>query len=138
MWIATEKGFFSIVKDTVTGSMLVRARKKRDLKQLFPGKKIITDRNKDYAYRVFATQDEVAEKLFDLGLEIEYHNFKSHIGETKNQKDKLPFYGQIWSIMNDYQSKFIKALYHFSPTDPLDYYTERYGDVEIEEEEIHR
>lgn len=133
MWIATEKGFFSIVKDTTTGMMLVRARKKSDLKELFPKKKIITNENKDYVYRVYATQKEVANKLFGLGAQIDYHNFKGHIGKVKKQKDKLPFYSQIWTIMNEYQAKFAKGLYNFAEEDWGDYFTKRYKQEELED-----
>jgi hypothetical protein len=113
MWIATEKGFFSIVENKETGRILVRARKKDDLKNLFPEKQIITNRKRDYAYRVTVKRIELCEKLFDLGSELNYSNFKAHIATLEDQKDKTEYYGRIWSIMNDYQSKFIRGLYNY-------------------------
>lgn len=117
MWIATEKGWFSIVKEHDSELILVRARKKNDLKLLFPGKKIIRNKSKDYVYRVKVRRSEIVSKMVDLFLELDYTNFKDHIGDLKSQKDKLPSYSRIWSIMNDYQGDFVKGLYNYSEED---------------------
>jgi len=117
MWIATETGFYSIVKnnlsDSTSNEFLVRARKKLDLKNIFDSDRIITSRNKDYAYRVFASKEEVKIILDNTVENLNYSNFKDHIKSLPDQKDKLSFYSEIWSTMNEYQGLFIKGLYNF-------------------------
>ncbi|WP_209332437.1 hypothetical protein [Lunatimonas salinarum] len=118
MWIATENGFYSIVKnnfsDEKENELIVRARKKEDLANVFDAARIETSTQKDYAYRVFASRKEVEALLVATIHNLDYGNFKDHIKSLPSQKDKVPFYSEIWSIMNEYQGQFIKGLYNFT------------------------
>jgi hypothetical protein len=117
MWLATEKGFYSIVINHESKSegseIIIRARKKDDLENLNTGRKIHVNKNKDYAYRIFVSRHLLLKLLIQLGSELDYSNFKNHIKSIPSQKDKAESYGRIWSIMNDYQENFIKGLYNF-------------------------
>lgn len=117
MWLATERGFYSVVINTQSKSqgseILIRARKKSDLENLNTGRKIHISKKKDYAYRIFVSRQIFLRILLDLGSELQYSNFKGHIEGIPNQKDKVPFYSQIWHVMNEYQGNFINGLYNF-------------------------
>lgn len=117
MWLATEKGFYSVVINTQSknkeSEILIRARKKSDLENLNTGRKVHISKKKDYAYRIFVSRQTFLRILLDLGSELQYSNFKDHIKGIPNQKDKVSFYSEIWLTMNEYQGKFIKGLYNF-------------------------
>lgn len=117
MWLATEKGFYSVVINNESKSegseIIIRARKKKDLENLNTGRKVKVSKKKDYAYRIFVSRETFIRVLLDLGVEFNYSNFKDHIKSIPDQKDKLSFYTQVWSIMNEYQSLFINGLYSF-------------------------
>ena len=42
---------------------------------------------------------EVLAALTCIGNEIDYSNFKSKIGKTEDQRDKLDAYHEIWGVM---------------------------------------
>ena len=42
---------------------------------------------------------EVLAALTCIGNEIDYSNFKSKIGKTEDQRDKLDVYHKIWGVM---------------------------------------
>lgn len=119
MWLATKDGFFSIVKNTQSKkekeAYFVRARKSQDLRNAFPKKIVYVSRQKDYAYRVLVSKTELKKLMNKTVNDLDYYNFKDTIKKIPNQRDKVPFYNEIWAVMNDYQSKFIKGLYNFLP-----------------------
>jgi ADP-ribosylglycohydrolase len=103
MWIASKNGFFSIVQHRDnTEQVLVRARVKKDLAEIFPEDRIVHTPGADYHWRVFATKKEMGEILLRQMVELDYPNFKGKIAKTPNQADKLEAYHQIWSVMHDY------------------------------------
>ena len=102
MWIASENGFFSIVKHNGDADKwLIRARAFKDLSGAFPEERIKVIDQADYRFRVEVTRQELTSFLLDQG-DIDYTNFKNHVAAT-SQRDKLPYYSKIWGIMYDYQ-----------------------------------
>ena len=111
MWIFSKYGYFSIVKKKYGDQVKdyqVRARSYTDLEQLLQHtpilERIIHTPNADYHYRITVDADELNDILSTLSHSIEYDNFKGEIGTTKEQKDKLPSYHQIWEVMHRYQA----------------------------------
>jgi ADP-ribosylglycohydrolase len=106
MWLFSKNGFFSIVQHRDDHEqVLVRARVKKDLVEIFPEDRIIHTSGADYHWRVYSTKKEMGEILLKQMTELDYPNFKGRIGKTPNQKDKLEAYHQIWSVMHDYSLK---------------------------------
>jgi hypothetical protein len=111
MWLSTTLGFYSIVKDLETNNFKLRARAKKDLKNLINAlpalkdKEILTYPKADYRHRIIINQKEL-EKLFEfLAGSITYGNFKDAIAESPTQKDKLPYYHDVWEVMWGYQEE---------------------------------
>ncbi len=106
MWIASKNGFFSIVQHRDDQEqVLVRARVKKDLAEIFPEARILHTPGGDYHWRVFSSKKEMGEILLRQMEELDYPNFKGKIAKTPNQADKLDAYHHIWSIMHDYGLK---------------------------------
>lgn len=106
MWIASKNGFFSIVQHRDDAEqVLVRARVKKDLAEIFPEDRIHHTPGGDYDWRVFGSKKEVSEILLQQMAELDYPNFKGKIAKTPSQEDKLQAYHQIWSVMHDYGLK---------------------------------
>ncbi|MFN4122941.1 MAG: hypothetical protein ACK4GL_06525 [Flavobacteriales bacterium] len=104
MWLATKYGFYSIVKDERQNIFKIRARRKKDLLNLFPENEIYESDHTDYRFRVIKDQNGLNEFFYKIN-DIDYGNFKGHIAESPDQSDKLKAYGQIWKAMYDYQEK---------------------------------
>lgn len=102
MWLCTKHGFFSIV-EKLPGEFHIRARVKRDLENLKAlaqiKRMVITTPDADYRYRLVVNKIEVLAALTCLGNEIDYSNFKSKIGQTEDQRDKLGAYHEVWTVM---------------------------------------
>ncbi|MBU6430095.1 MAG: hypothetical protein KGR26_13855 [Cyanobacteria bacterium REEB65] len=95
MWIFHPLGFCSVVKDRErSGNLLCRARVRRDLEQLFPGRKVAITPLSDYRFRVSVPREEVARRVTELLLRIDYGNFKDACPADRHRS-----YLDIWSIM---------------------------------------
>ena len=57
----------------------------------------------DYRYRMIVPADKIAGVFTTLLDSIDYSNFKSQIGRTEDQIEKLHAYHEIWGIMNEMQ-----------------------------------
>jgi hypothetical protein len=80
MWIYTQSGFFSIVKDRLDPDVLVvRSRIEGDLERLWPDVEVINTLSADYTYRARLRRREVAAVIAKEVLEISYSNFKDSI-----------------------------------------------------------
>lgn len=116
MWLATKFGFYSIVQDKKNRNQFkVRTRDKKDLESLrkieeFKNRKIHFDSLADYHYRIFITKNELTVLMKYLSDNLDYDNFKDKIKEEVSQKDKLPYYTRIWTIMYEYQYRFNKKF----------------------------
>lgn len=104
MWLATKYGFYSIVKDKNQNIFKIRARRKKDLLNLFSENEIHESEHTDYRFRVIKDQTGLND-FFNKINDIDYENFKGHIAESPDQSDKLKAYGKFWQAMYDYQEK---------------------------------
>jgi hypothetical protein len=112
MWIASKHGWFSFVlKD---GHFNIRARRKRDLATLLEHTvdlegdyEIETWPAADYRFRIRIPEhsDDFACLFGVLCASVDYGNFKSMIGASTTQRDKISEYHEIWAIMHQYQRR---------------------------------
>lgn len=110
MWIMSELGIFSVVKNKrADGSFLVRSRYAKDIAGVidvleengYLFESAITPRC-DYPYRVIVDDDGLS-FLFDyLQSNLDYHNFKDHIKNTPDQSNKVGLYSKIWYSVLDH------------------------------------
>lgn len=102
MWIATNKGFFSVVaSDRDPDVLMVRARFQHDLRRAFGPLlerlqlEVYYSHDRDYGYRCFIPREEFSREIARQVSEIRYGNFKDSVTGpgTDNLKD---LYGEIW------------------------------------------
>jgi hypothetical protein len=126
MWIASNIGFYSIVKKTSHLNEdgpevhVVRARDKADLSRLlaktsqapgFEWKESSVTRihdwdYSDYRYRIYVGNSEDFAAIFDaLSSTITYDNFKDEIKATPHQLKKYKAYEGLWFNITDAHRK---------------------------------
>jgi len=125
MWLFTDFGFFSIVCKPGTKNLCVRARMPGDLEAFrdrlaqvsaFDGANAaeqwpIEDfTGTDYAFRLYASNDDVAALMSEFVKGIDYNNFKGRVGRTQGH-DRASVYMNVWSIMNRMQEKAVGWAY---------------------------
>jgi|APSaa5957512493_1039668.scaffolds.fasta_scaffold02901_2 hypothetical protein len=121
MWVVTEDGFFSAVKDKYDERqqrMIVRARDTRSLELLLQrigdaDGEIDSHSGTDYKHRVWIDNEQWVKYLVDVGESIDYPNFKSAVGRfwgddfgdtpygravIQERKDSLML---VWSVLYD-------------------------------------
>lgn len=102
MWLFTIHGFYSIVRK---GEVFhVRAREKADLENLrtlVHGLPAVQDsyRGSDYPFRLLLAEAQKDAVMAALSKSIGYPNFKSAVGSTPDQRNKLGRYHQVWRVM---------------------------------------
>jgi hypothetical protein len=101
MWLFTELGFYSIVKKGKHWH--VRARIKADAERLsekLDGKPevLASYPGSDYPWRMIVTAKQKTE-IFRLLSNVEYDNFKGHIGHDATQRGRLGAYHEVWHTM---------------------------------------
>lgn len=106
MWLITEEGFASVVSHRDReGYLLVRARARGDLESLcrvaseegiegLDPEGIWEDPNADYRWRLEARRDAVAAVAAALVERITYDNFKSRVGATDPDRERV--YHAVW------------------------------------------
>jgi hypothetical protein len=114
MWTATTIGFFSVVRDRqTTGGVLVRARAKADIWNLYRGFSTAykgkgkrykmtrprADENRDYRWRVAMRKTDWAKIVYRLAMGIHYCNFKDEVHKHPDQANKNSAYLSVWSAM---------------------------------------
>lgn len=105
MWIASTSGFYSIVQHRdFPDQVLIRARVKKDLESIFDPSRIVFTPDGDYQYRVFLNKAEAGKIFLDKMMKIDYSNFKNHVAQNPEQRDKLDAYHEIWRVMWDYST----------------------------------
>lgn len=122
MWIFTEVGYFSIVRADPDPNgielVMVRARVRRDLEQLveryisatWPAEILIHEwPGRDYPYRIIISREVWGAILLELGMAVDYPNFKSRISEL-GQHARAHVYSQIWALMLGLERKTGVAL----------------------------
>jgi len=111
MWLATQHGFFSIVRKDVD-LFFIRARVRNDLENLIrladlDGEQAVIHvwPNADYRYRLMVDLEALLEIAVQMAAAVDYPNFKARVFEREDQTDKLGPYHRIWEIMTDLQVK---------------------------------
>lgn len=103
MWIMTNFGFFSVVQkrsDRDSELLTIRSRVKEDLQALkeryLPEMgPIFEGAGTDYQYRAKAAKTDFANALLEIGMDIDYDNFKDSV--ASNQGDEREgVYHKIW------------------------------------------
>ena len=108
MWLMTNFGFFSIVKNEGEVNLTVRARVKQDLLTLkeryLPSVGAIEESAyADYRYRVRVPREAFAETLKDIALDIDYPNFKNSVAR-RHGRGRARVYEDVWHRLYDLQS----------------------------------
>tara|TARA_B100000242_G_C42744976_1_gene347468 strand:+ start:100 stop:411 length:312 start_codon:yes stop_codon:yes gene_type:complete len=102
MWIVLNKSFLSIVKNRNNeNELLVRARVKGDIEKVFENADVFEDENADYKYRAYIDRKNVADKISDELLKINYDNFKNSV--SKDEYNRKNAYMNVWSALNKLQ-----------------------------------
>ena len=103
MWIGDNEGWLSIVKhNRKQNYLLVRARNREHIENIFPNAEIYVNLNADYPYRSDISIINVYLTIATRILEIDYYNFKNSVQEKKYAR----YLNKVWNIMYDYGSKF--------------------------------
>lgn len=107
MWIASQYGFFSIVRKM--DKFHVRARKQKDLKNLLEAMKlkhrIVKVDEADYRFRIVIDEMILEMLMQALTASVTYDNFKSKIATLPDQRDKLHAYHGLWADLEALQPK---------------------------------
>jgi len=108
MWIISQHGFYSIVRDRDNATrFLVRGRVRSDLENLkklagFEGSVLKTP-EADYHYRIIVDEKEVPRIMNCLANTIDYPNFKGRIANRKDQVERLGLYHEVWGTLQRLQ-----------------------------------
>lgn len=113
MWIASTKGWFSVVIDNQRpGRMLVRARCRQDIANLYEANKDLasiekptSDESRDYRYRMSVDCEDWLRLAERLAAGVDYSNFKSAVAKQPTQQNKTEAYHQVWAIMHHVQTR---------------------------------
>jgi hypothetical protein len=101
MWVCFNNAFVSAVQDRNNKDRLViRARRKEHLENIFPNKEIVIGGSTDYNYRVFCDKNEFADLVANNIKNINYDNFKNSVED--NDLHKL--YANFWYLHRAYQN----------------------------------
>ena len=99
MWIATNKGWLSIVNHRdKQGVLLVRARNKNHIESIFEDVEVYVDEKADYPYRADIEEIEVSRIIGDMLLDITYDNFKASVED----RDYHTYLSEVWTVMYRY------------------------------------
>ena len=106
MWLITNFGFFSVVqkpRDRDAQTVTIRSRVNKDLEtlkerylpQMGP---ILEGAGTDYEYRATAERSEFANALLQIGLDIDYDNFKNSVAKNQGH-ERENLYHKIWNVL---------------------------------------
>ena len=113
MWLYTSKSFVSVVahKDN-PGLLVVRARIKDDILELFPFAVVTHTTTTDYPYRANLKRSEVAAVVSQYIADINYYNFKSSVPKDDYKRSKV--YSTVWGASMDLEDLKRTGYYPFS------------------------
>jgi hypothetical protein len=112
MWLATTKGWFSVVIDNQRpGRMLVRARCRQDIMNLYnehhetlASMEVPTsDPSRDYRWRMSILKKDFVKLAGRLARAIDYPNFKAAVQGCPDQQNKTLAYGKVWENLHEVQ-----------------------------------
>ena len=96
MGIFLGNSMLSIVdKGGDASTLLVRARRREDIKRVFPQAKVQAGGGTDYPFRARIDREEVALRVAEAVRDIHYPNFKSSL----NEDDRHAAYLRVWADM---------------------------------------
>jgi hypothetical protein len=113
MWIASTKGWFSVVIDTRRpGRMLVRACCRQDIADLYEANKDLasiekptSDESRDYRWRMSLDRQDWLTLVGQLAAAVDYPNFKSAVAKEPSQQNKSEAYHDVWTTLHELQRK---------------------------------
>lgn len=99
MWICLNNAFFSVVKDSSNGELLIRARVGDHIlvaaRHLKDGEsRIVHTPYSDYQFRIVISKGELSELLRQQVDAIEYTNFKDSVGDEALST----MYNRVWGL----------------------------------------
>jgi hypothetical protein len=100
VWLCFSDCFFSVVsKDCARDEVLVRARRKGDIKKLFPEAMVKRDDDADYLFRAPIKRAELSAALAREVERVTYANFKDSVRDDRLHSAYL----RVWSALADLQ-----------------------------------
>lgn len=106
MWLITEIGFFSAVRDRHTGEIMIRARSRGDLERLcrdhIGDHPILTTEDSDYRHRLRTSAQTWARAVENIAMAIDYDNFKDRVAEVQGP-DRAAIYSDVWHDLYEIQ-----------------------------------
>jgi hypothetical protein len=112
MWLATTKGWFSVVIDNQRpDKMFVRARCRADIFNLYKEhhetlasmEEPTSDPARDYRWRMIVSKSDFVKLAGRLAEAVTYPNFKSAVHQEESQRNKSSAYMKVWQTMHDVQ-----------------------------------
>lgn len=104
MWLATTRGFYSIVAHRDDESkLLVRSRVEGDLlalRELIPTLEIASDDSADYRWRATIDRASFLGALVSFAADLDYPNFKAAVGKRQGP-NREALYGRVWATLLD-------------------------------------
>ena len=100
MWICFNDGFVSAVEHRDSSDLLmIRARRRDILQNLFPNEHLIEGGSTDYQYRVVGSKAVFGDVVSKRISEISYPNFKDSVEDHELHE----LYEKFWSLHRRYQ-----------------------------------
>jgi hypothetical protein len=106
MWIATNKGWLSIVRHrNKENTLLVRARNKNHIESIFEDAEVYEDANADYPYRADIHLYTVGTVIGDLLMGINYDNFKASVDDYHYHHALVGVWDEMYRYGKQYRPK---------------------------------
>ena len=107
MWLFTSNSFVSVVADrddTQSSRLLVRARIKGDIDQLFPDAEVMETLLADYRFRAWIDRQAVSNAFTKQVEGLTYTNFKNSVKDKERLKPLM----HVWRAMFDHQEAVLQ------------------------------
>lgn len=106
MWLFSETGFVSVVKDIEEkGGLVARARDERSLEGLSgaAGAPIVNTPGRDYPLRVFLERETFSDWVANQIEALDYTNYKSRMWQKRGVQFAEPLH-EVWAAMHGISS----------------------------------
>src|SRR5262245_25115673 len=128
MWIILNNAFLSVVATASNDdTLVVRARKRQDILNVFPNARIVALPKRDYQYRTVVSRQEMKDAMAAQVDRIDYTNFKDSVADDARHDAYL----SIWQTMLQWSHGFFNQRpkrRHYRPSD--DYLDAAYHPIE--------
>lgn len=126
MWVFLTDSFLSIVVDPDRpGNLLVRARRRQDIKRVFPEARVDSRSGTDYAFRASLPRPMVGAAIEAEVRRVDYENFKDEVGlpprgkrnASRESRERHDCYLRVWQAMLGFQKQAPRGLqssFHWS------------------------